>query len=480
MKRALPLLLLVAVALSLAACKAPTPATRQSLNVILISIDSLRADHVGAYGYGKPTTPAFDAFAASGVLFENSYATSPWTLPSHASMLTGLYPDAHFAYNNDSYLSDNLDLAGERFAAGGYDTHAIVCAPFLREVYNLDQGFRNYDDDIARTGRPDVREIKTSAKVTKKAINYLKRRVADPQPFFLLLHYWDVHYDYNPPDDYAAMFDPDYRGDIDGMHISKRKDIVAGMNPRDLQHLVALYDGEIRYTDDHLAKLLAYLEESGLAKDTAIIITSDHGEEFLEHGSTGHTFTCFEELVRVPLAMRVPGVTQPGARFAQRVENVDLFPTMLAMADLPAAGHKLHGFDLLALIRDGRAPEREAIFCETRMGRRWGWRTENGIWRSLLAADNTKVHVFREPKKKTEVDLFDLAADPGELVDLADNEDMSAAVLAARRRLSQRHRADKALGRKLGARPQSWRKTKRPKAEQDNLDDQLKGLGYMN
>ncbi len=477
MRRATPVIL--AATLLLVGCATPPPVERTRPNVILISIDSLRADHVGAYGYAKPTTPALDTFIASGAMFADSYATSPWTLPSHASMFTGLYPDAHMASRNDSRMDDAVHTAAEAFLAAGYDTQGIVCAPFLRQAYNIHQGFNGYDEEIARTKRPNIRQIKTSESINKKALRYLKKRAANPQPFFLFLHYWDVHYDYNPPAKYVALFDPDYDGDIDGANISKRKDLIPGMDERDLEHIIALYDGEIRYTDDYLGKLLAYLDESGLARDTAVIITSDHGEEFLEHGSTGHTFTCFEELIRVPLAMRIPGVTRAGQVLDTRVENVDLYPTMLAIAGLKFKGG-IHGHNLLPLIREGKAPPRETYYCETRMGRRWGWRTPNGIWRSLLFADGRKVHYYKRAKmKKPEINLYNVGDDPGEKIDLAAGEGGADRVLPLRRELTQVHRANRALGRKFGFSSASWKRKKKPGRENDGLEDQLKGLGYV-
>ncbi|MDP8223614.1 MAG: sulfatase [Candidatus Lernaella stagnicola] len=471
-------LVLVALVLTVVACQKSPPVKQTGQNILLISIDSLRADHVGAYGYGPPTTPALDAFAQTGAVFTRSYANSPWTLPSHVSMLTGLYPDTHLAVRNDSYLSDRVTTAAEALASAGYDTHAVVCAPFLRSTYNLAQGFKTYDEEIAHTKRPNIRRIKTSETVTDKAVAYLKKRAGSPEPFFLFVHYWDVHYDYNPPKKYVEIFDPDYQGDLDGLNISKRDDLKRGMNERDRRHLLALYDGEIRLTDDHLRRLLAYLDETGMAANTAILITADHGEEFLEHGTVGHTFTCFEELIRVPLIARIPGVTRPGQRIDTPVENVDLFPTMLAVAGA-SVEKKTQGHNLLPVIRDGIELARDRIFCETRMGRRWGWRKPNGVWRSLLFDDGKKVHSFKESGKKTEFNLYDIDADPGETDDLAAAENGGELLLPRRRELSQTHRAHTGLAERRNIKPDSWRYRRKTKNNED-LDEQLRGLGYVN
>ncbi|NLH50999.1 MAG: sulfatase-like hydrolase/transferase [Myxococcales bacterium] len=460
-----------------AACRSAPPVRRPARSVILISIDSLRADHVGCYGYQKPTTPALDRFAAGAVRFANAYAVSSWTLPSHASMFTGLYEDAHLAFANNSRMDDDNVTLAEAFQAAGYETAAIVCAPFLRREYNIQQGFASYDQEIAETRRPTIRKVKTSRQVTDKALAILKERAASPRPFFLFVHYWDVHYDYNPPDEYTAMFDPDYRGAIDGLNISKRQDLQPGMDPRDLAHLIALYDGEIRYTDDHLAELLAFIDGSTLAADTAVVITADHGDEFLEHGSTGHTFTCYEELVRIPLLIRAPGLVVRTPVVDAPIENVDLYPTLLSLAGLPPVKRPIQGYDLRPLIEKGEAPPRQELYCETRMGRRYGWHGQKGIWRSLSRLDGKKIHEFRGHKTHTsEYELYDLKNDPRELTNLVE---LNAELLAKiKSELYRRHRASLELAGDLNL--QDARQKKGGDAGKDDaLRDQLKGLGYV-
>ncbi|MHA1568214.1 MAG: sulfatase family protein [Alphaproteobacteria bacterium] len=450
-------------------------------NVILIVIDSLRADHVGCYGYDKPTTPALDAFAAGAMRFVNSYATSPWTLPSHASIFTGLHESTHLAARPKSMLHENNITAAELLQATGYKTAGIVCAPFLRSVFQINQGFGLWDEKIAETKRPTVREIKTSRRVTNKALRYLKMRTNDRQPFFLFVHYWDVHYDYNPPEKYTKIFDPDYRGKMHGEQFTQRTrsgEIHPAMKPRDLEHLIALYDGEIRYTDDHLAELLAFLDQSGLAKNTAVIITSDHGDEFFEHGCTGHTFTCYEELIRVPLVIRAPWLQRSTGVIDDVVENVDLFPTILALADLPPVRHKIHGFNLLPLIETGRPPARQYFFCETQMGRRFGWKGVKGTWRSLRDQAGIKLNYFTGQGRKF-YELYDLAADPGERSDLARERDDRRKQMALE--LGQLHREHRQLAdeRQIKMRSiKSKKKKKRARAEEE-LEEQLKGLGYI-
>jgi len=467
-----------ALLLGLSACERKAVDTSAMRNVVLISIDSLRADHCGCYGYDKPTTPALDAFAAEAVRFANTYAISPWTLPSHASMFTGLYPDTHLANRPRSKLHENNVTLAELLGKSDYFSHGIVCAPFLRSYFQLNQGFNTYDDRISRTHRPEVRQIKTSRDVTDRALEFLAEQQRQRRPFFLFVHYWDPHYDYNPPERYANMFDPDYTGDIDGLRISHRDDIVPGFNPRDLQHIVALYDGEIRYTDDHLAELLAELNKPPFAQNTAVIITADHGEEFLEHGSTGHTFTCFEELIRVPLLVRAPWMETEAKVIDTLVEIVDLFPTILTLAGQPAAEHDIHGYDLLPLIERGQAPPREVFFCETQQGRRYGWEGMRGDWFSLRDLAGMKVHYFRRGRINA-TDLFNLAADPYEKTNLRKSQkELSEQMALQLRRL---HRDHSRQARQMDIRTERTKKRKKRKTrEEKDLEEQLKGLGYVN
>jgi len=470
------LIFFLAVALMMSgSCSAPTD-PRSFRNIILISIDSLRADHTGCYGYGPPTTPALDAFAAGAVRFTDCSATSSWTLPSHASMFTGLYEDTHKA-NSPARIMDPKNItAAEILHDAGYDTAAIVCAPFLVSSFNINQGFAMYDEEIAQTKRPSIRKIKTSARVTEKSLKYLRKQMKQKRPFFLFVHYWDPHYDYNPPPEYARLFDADYAGRIDGDDISGRKDLIPGMNPRDLRHIVALYDGEIRYTDDHLKELLNFIDQSLLAQNTAVIITSDHGDEFLEHGSTGHTFTCYEELIHVPLLIRAPWFKPQKQVIDWPMENVDLFPTILALAGQPPVKHQIHGYNLMSLIENGETPPRETLYCETAMGRRYGWTGRKGTWSSLRDLDGHKFHSFAVGGHRLN-ELYNLKSDPGEKNDLIEaDEEISHGYEAMIRR---RHAENVTVARKNGINYINRQQVERHSKKGQDLNDQLKSLGYV-
>jgi arylsulfatase A-like enzyme len=433
-------------------------------NVILISVDSLRWDHVGAYGYEKPTTPRIDAWAQNAMKFEYAYATSPWTLPSHASMFTGLYADTHGVRSAKSNLrKDATTLAGV-LADGGVQTAGIVCAPLLKKRYGMHNGFEHYDTDLIGENALDARAVKVGPKVTGKALAWLDDH--GEKPFFLFLHYWDVHYDYNPPQPYLDLFDADYQGKIDGRKIHSRKDITPEMNPRDLQHIVALYDGEIRYTDDAIGDLLDGLAARGLDQNTAIILTSDHGEEFLDHGGKGHTRTCYEEVVRIPYFVKAPWLNRAGVS-REPVSLVDIFPTTLGLLEQRREGLRLQGSDLSRVIERGGSLPPRAIMTETRRGQPIV-DGKSYRWTTLLGGDLNKIHRLESSKERLWM-LFDVQADPLEQRELAEEKPEARRKLGAQ--IEKRLRLHEEL-----------RKIVRTGGEADldpELAATLKGLGYI-
>ena len=295
-------------------------AAAQQPDIVLVSIDSLRADHVGCYGYGRPTTPAIDRLAAEGARFRNAVSTTSWTLPAHASMFTGLYSDTHGVVDNGLALSGNIVTLTEALKGAGYHTAGFFGGPYLMPEFGFNQGFDTYEccmsqfqpgqdhsEDQVGVGPQSFADI-TGPLTLEKTEAWID--TLDSRPFFLFVHLWDVHYDYIPPGEYARMFDPDYSGTLDPRMMLRNASIRPGMPERDLQHLIALYDGEIRYTDDNLARLLAELDRVGRLDSALIVVTSDHGDEFFEHGQTGHQKTLYDEVLRIPLVIRWPGKIQ--------------------------------------------------------------------------------------------------------------------------------------------------------------------------
>ena len=227
-------------------------------NIILISIDSLRADHLQCYGYQRPTSPAIDALAADAILFERASSQAPWTLPSHASLLTSLYPRSHQATKLNRSLPRRVSTLASELKRAGYNTHAIVSGPFMQRSFGMAQGFDTYDQNLALGGHTKSHKAITSPRIQRRTSRFLDET---PSPFFLFLHYWDVHHDYIPHAPYDEMFDPDYEGDLPRLGMISSRRVRSGMPPRDLQHLVALYDGEIRWVDHHIGLLLDELKE---------------------------------------------------------------------------------------------------------------------------------------------------------------------------------------------------------------------------
>ena len=372
-------------------------------NLVVISVDSLRPDHLGAYGYDRETSPAFDRLAGGATLFERAWSTTTWTLPSHLSLLTGLTPDEHGVHGHGHRLSESAALVSELLRPAGYRCEAIVSGAFLHRRYGYDQGWERWDDELAFESEAThaYGEV-TSERVHAKAVAALDRLA--PGPFLLFLHYFDVHYDYIAPPPYDRMFDPDYAGGEDGRRFVARTLRRREMPARDLAHLVALYDGEIRWVDDWLGKLFDELAQRGLAERTLIAVTSDHGDEFLEHGRFGHSNNLLDVTLRVPLVVRFPGGAGAGRRLATPVGLVDLAPTLLAAAGVapPAA---MRGVDLARLAAGTARPERGSpLFA--------------GLFRNRYAVvhDGWKALVVRESGRivSGKTRLFDLARDPGE------------------------------------------------------------------
>ena len=394
--------------------------------VIFISIDSLRADHCTPYGYtpefasNESTTPFMQRLANEGALFENCSAAAPWTLPSHVSMLSGMHPIEHGVRARRYRMSNDLELVSSRFQNAGYETGGFYSAPFLHGVWGFARGFDSYEpaldylqgNDAAhamvRRGSREIQKFheladgdrETAPHVVEKAVSWLAEGDRYEDPFFLFLHFWDPHYDFHPPTEYAARFHPDYQGPIDG---SGFNDAEATYSADDMAHYRALYDAEIRYTDDHLARLFAQLEKWGIGDDVIIAIVSDHGDEFGEHGQRGHHKTLYEEVMRVPMVIRAHGLIPAGTRVGQSVANYDLAPTLLDLAGLGEWPGR-SGLSMAPVWADKDNPGHEVVMDLLHPGRRLdvrGYRL--GMQKALW---DTGARTFA---------TYDLNLDPGEL-----------------------------------------------------------------
>ena len=298
-------------------------------NLIVVSIDTLRADGLGCYGNPRPTSPAIDGLAAAGVVFDDASAPSPWTKPSHASLLTGLFPSRNGAVSMESAIRDEVPHLASWLGDRGFETAAVVNSQWLSS-HGLERGFRHFEAIEYVQGRRE------GSPVSEAAVRWLESRNRE-SPFFLMVHYMDVHSDYASLPRYEQMFVEPYDGEFTGETRQLYRVAERALQPdeRDLRHLRNLYDAGVRQLDDQIGKLLEYLRGEGLLDDSILVITSDHGEEFFEHGNVIHGFTQFQEVVRVPLIFHGPGVAA-GGRDATPASLIDVMPTALGLLGVPS------------------------------------------------------------------------------------------------------------------------------------------------
>ena len=402
----------IAVTALLALCScAPEQAERP--NVLLISLDTLRADRVGSYGYQRPTTPFLDELAARGVRFSHAFINTHCTPQSHATVFTSLYQEAHGVGMGPGDGRDvdqirsmyTLDEAHTTLAEilrdAGYLTLAVTEGGFMDREFGLDQGFVEYYDGARAIDQGVIRLLRM-----------LRRHADDPRPVFALLHTYQVHLPYAPPKPYRAQFgwaESPYEATADRIRAIRE----AGFPPDDVRYLSDMYDAELRFADDTLRALFRDLEATGFLDESLVVVISDHGEEFREHGELSHRQTLYEEIMRIPLLIVGSGVDR-GAVDERMASLVDVAPTILARLGLTPPARQ-DGHDLLA---PAPAEEDPAVFAQFG-ARRYAVRTRR--WKLIDTLDP-------EPR----VELYDLEADPGELDDAAAREPEIVAALRAR------------------------------------------------
>lgn len=404
-----------ALVLGLALATACAPDAPKRPNVLLITIDTLRADHLGAYGYARPTSPKIDAFAARSTVFENAHSSASWTLPSLSSIHTSLLSTTHGCWKISSRLEPEFTTAAEILRDVGYDTAMVACHIFLSAQYGLQQGFTHVDDELVRPPS-DAAEAISSPGVTERGVRFLERKAAakDESPWFLWLHYFDPHDTYLPHEGFSETFG--------------------------IVEEIDLYDGEIAFTDHYVGLVLQRLAELGLEDETIVVITSDHGEEFGEHGFKRHGYTLYQEAVRIPLVVRVPGAAS--GRVPEVVGNVDVLPTLLEACGIElksvqgaTCAHELEGRSLLGAIRGTRALEPREVVAEVRWHDGQDLRmVRDGAWK--LIEDQSK------DQTRDQSALYDLGADPAEATDLRE----SAAARAKALQDLVLHRLGRGLG----------------------------------
>ncbi|MEW6269088.1 MAG: sulfatase [Thermodesulfobacteriota bacterium] len=384
-------------------------------NVVLISIDTLRPDHLGAYGYARPTSPNIDALAARGVVFENAFSPSSWTLPAHATLLSGVSPYRHGAVTSATRIRDDVPLLAETLAARGYHTAAFVNAPFVSQGYGFARGFARFEQRFT--------EKRAHVAARQRAI--LEAVAELEPPFFLFVHYMDVHTPYRPPKAFNR-FAADRRGGTvlkgvgAGGFLELQRAVRDGkvaISNADRDRLVDLYDGEILAVDAKIGELVRALERE---PDTVIVLTSDHGEEFLEHSGVGHAETLYDEVLRVPLIVTGPGIA-PG-RAKTFASLADVVPTFLDWLGGPVPAG-LDGRSLVGALRRSPVPDDDVVLA---------LHTSSHDGRAALRGVRSAGHKLIQDDASGRAELYDVARDPGERTNLLPGaaDDRLAQILA--------------------------------------------------
>lgn len=355
-------------------------------NVLLIVADTLRADHLGCYGYNLPTSPYIDKFAADALIFEKAMSNAPWTKPSMGTIFTSMYPHEHQAF----YWEDNLNNAcltlAETFRNNNYLTFAVQTNAIITKNYNFNQGFQHYDEIIREKGD----------KVTAKFNSWLMKN--NDKPFFAYLHYMDVHLPYNAPEEFKQIFEPEVINsllkDIDKAYEVRMLNEL-GLSKQDKQHFINMYDAEIRYFDYNFGMIIDNLKKSGILDKTIIILTSDHGEEFWEHNGSEHGHCQYNEVLHVPLIIKYSSKL-PVKRIKSYVQLLDLFPTILSLSR-QKNNFYLKGRNLILNVKTN-SPSNEEIFFE---GIGFGAEKKGVLKNGWKLIENTGV------KNENALDLFD-------------------------------------------------------------------------
>jgi len=465
-------LLMATGALILIACgPGDVPKTTRRPNVLLVVLDTVRADALSCYGNPRPTTPELDQLAGEGTRFDNAYATCFWTLPSHASLLTGLYPSEAGATSETNHLPERVTTLAERLAAAGYRTSAVVRNAWISVERGFGQGFEEFVEDWrGDTGH----EADEEGAAVERAMEWIRDRGGTGEPWFLFVNLNVAHLPYNPPEPFRSRFASEEwpQATVDRlMKIDGGWGHLAGglhLDEADFRILRDLYEVEVSIADEHVGRLLDAIRDSGVLEQTLVIVTADHGENLGDHRLIDHVYSLFDSTVRVPMIVRYPQRFAAGGVVSDAVSLIDVVPTVLDVTGIPTVDDGLEGFAM----DDPGIGERPAVFAEN-------GRPINGI-RLLVkwfpdfdtAAIDHQMRMIRSGdikliwKADVSAELFDLESDPGELVDLApDRPDLRNQMLSDLRSWS--------LGVEPRVPPQAFESRDRESLER------LRALGYV-
>ncbi len=385
----------------LAACGAPTPEV-QPHPIIIVDIDTLRADHLGVYGYDRPTSPNLDTFAQEAIVFDWAFSQAPNTPPSQTSILTGLYPSTHRMIYDEDKVPDRAVTLAEALAAQGFETAGFHDGGYMSQAFNMGQGFATYDNSKG----------KGLEVIGPKVEAWLREH--HESNFLLLIHTYDVHTPYAPPAPFADAFTSGLAAPSPGfeptskqmekVRLSKYTDTPLKLADNDLAYARALYDGGILYVDSWFGEFMQLLRELGLDERATIMVISDHGEEFQEHGSVLHE-KLYATVTHVPWMMRLPG-GEPAGRIDRVVETVDLVPSVLSLVGVEIP-ENVQGHDLLPLLQGSPASDPAVAFGESPFF---------GERRFIASDDLRLLYTLRDQT----VELYRYRTDPDEQVNLAD------------------------------------------------------------
>ncbi|MCP5045559.1 MAG: sulfatase [bacterium] len=437
-------------------------------NVFIYLIDTLRADHLSCYGYSRETSPNIDQFAKSGVLFKNCFASASWTKPCVGSILTGLYPDKHKAEDKEDKLSGEVQTLSEVLKSSGYTT--IYITPNLNASgdVNFDQGndyykFSNRSNNIENFYHSSEIVNSEFAEILERVPNYREK------PLFAYLHTVDPHDPYTPEEPFLKFKKPGVQGERLGFPDEIRmKKKAGGLSGDDIDYIKGLYDCEILHNDHYFGKFLDFLKVKGLYENSIIILVSDHGEQFDEHGGLFHGGSIYNQEVHVPLIVKFPHGERAGLQTEVIVSQVDIFPTILGVLGL-APSADVDGVSLLDLVKVGRT--RRSVFIKQK---RNGSRKNN--FAGIINGGNWHKHIITY-KDKTFIDasdfeLYDLGRDFAERDDMLDERDIFRVGFV-------KFFADYFLTKAGASRFKEEKKLDYKKIDPEKIK-QLKALGYLN
>ena len=403
--------------------------------VLLISIDSLRADHVSSYGYvsatnpSQKTTPFIDGLMSDGARFTKAYSTTSWTLPAHMALLTGQPNEIHGVVDAPWQLHEEQPYIAQSFADAGWTTFGIWSGPNLHPYFGFDRGFEFFVDCSQVAADPNAfgsanpsqlssthdksHETITGPKIVDTFLDWFDG-LDEGEKFFAFVHMWDVHYDYHAPKEFD-VFSPE----LVGSWVEKEpfremtsisQSLETGLPRRDVMRLLAQYDAEILYTDSNIEKMVKRIEEDDRLDSTLIVVLSDHGEEFGEHGYFGHKYNLYEETVQIPLMMRLPGTIPAGAEVRGVTSIVDVAPTILDIADVPGA-ERMWGRSSLPVFQDGTELRERAAPMELTVRNAELYRAARGAdWKVIRVAaamrERIVGHGRSDPRKFHEIEQF--------------------------------------------------------------------------